>query len=456
MPVIEVPGIGNVHFPDGMKDAEMATAIDGLLAQQTQAGGQLPTTPSHNPAQALPIPTSAPAPTAAPARKPVTASQQLQEDNGSLSRGFGTLVEEGLGGVTEAASGGALGKIMGLLRLAGAPGTAAGSAVGTTVHDGLANLTQGLPGGGAEGVIPAAGAAIADAGTQVLGLRGLVSGTKTAIQGAASVLDPGVLRRAGGELISSKMGAPKTVLERAFTTPASKAAYNLADQSGPVRNMPDLASTVQEAFFQHGSLANPSKAALEHLSKLEKKFSGATRGMPYSEVMREIQALKHKADDALRGATPDGDLAKTLLDARELLIEELDKVSNLYRQANRLYRQEQAVIDVMNEVRKGTPGTALERFIENNRDVAQAFKPEVIKEISDIAHKLNDVASATPASGFRQWFSAGTKMLQINRMMASPVGRGILRESLNTTNDKIPAALGAAMQLWKARSTSEY
>jgi hypothetical protein len=459
MPVIEVPGIGNVHFPDGMKDAEMATAIDGLLAQQTQAGGQLPTTASHNPAEALPI--ASPSATPAPARKPVTAGQVLAEENRPLSAGLGTMAGEAMQGMGEIADPklGPLSTIMGLLRGVNAPSAGAGSAVGTTVHNVLGN-TPGL--GGPAGIIPTAGAALADAGTQLVtgpgAIKGLINAAKAGTRGATALLAPDVLRRAGTEAVAEKMGAPATVLERAFTTPASKAAYTMAEKSGQVKNTDDLADVVQGAFFRHGDLANPSQKALDHLSNVEKKFRGATRGMPYSEVMREVQALKHKADDALRGATPDGDLANTLLEAREYLIESLDKVSPMYRQANRLYRQEQATIDVMNAVRAGTPGTSLDKFIENNRDVIKAFSPAAVKEISAIANRLNTVASSVPAGGYRQTFSALMEMIGAHGLIASETGRAIIRKALSNTPDKIPAALSASIQLWRAgnSATSDY
>jgi hypothetical protein len=122
----------------------------------------------------------------------------------------------------------------------------------------------------------------------------------------------------------------------------------------------------------------------------------------------------------------------------------------MYRQANRLYRQEQATIDVMNAVRAGTPGTSLDKFIENNKDVIKAFSPAAVKEISAIANRLNTVASSVPAGGFRQAFSAVVEMTGLHGMIASETGRAVLRKALSNTPDKIPSALSAAVQLWRA------
>jgi predicted RNA-binding Zn ribbon-like protein len=233
----------------------------------------------------------------------------------------------------------------------------------------------------------------------------------------------------------------------------------MAEKSGLVPGTDNLANVVSQAFWHHGGLANPSEKALQHLSNLEKKLASAPgKKMPYSEVMREVQALKHKADDALRGATPDGDLAETLLDTREVIINHLDQISPMYRQANRLYRQEQATIDVMNAVRAGTPGTSLDKFIENNRDVIKAFSPAAVKEISAIANRLNTVASSVPAGGYRQTFSALMEMIGAHGLIASETGRAVIRKALSNTPDKIPSALSASIQLWRAgnSATSDY
>jgi len=347
---------------------------------------------------------------------------------------------------------GILERLLGLARAANAPAVGAGRAVGQTTQNVLANTVPEFLGGGAGGVVPAAGAALADAATQlVTGPKVIKEGLKVAkdvYQIPARILAPGIVRKAGGEAIAQGLGAPASSLERVFQTPASKAAYTLAESQGPVPTT-DLADTIQQAFFSHADLANPNKGALKYLSNLEAKFRGQQQ-LPYGDVMKEIQALKAKADSAFESTSPEGKLlGQTLRDAREYLIDELDRVSPLYRQANRLYRQESAVTDVMNAVRQGTPGANLEKLIENHPDVAKAFSQKTIKDISQIAGQLSDVASSTPAGGFRQAAQAVSKPV-MDMLFGGDWGRALLRQSLRAPKDQLPRALAGAVQTYRA------
>jgi hypothetical protein len=337
-------------------------------------------------------------------------------------------------------------KIMGLAKLINAPAVGAGSAVGTTTQNILGNI-PGL--GGPGGVIPSGGAALADAATQLVTgpavIKGAVRGVKATGQILPRILAPGHLRSAGAEAIAMELGAPATTLERVFSTPASKAAYKLAESQGPAPTA-TMRDIVEQAFMTHGNMSNPSPGALNYLSKLEKKFADYKQ-LPYGDVMKEIQALKSKADAAFSGARPDNLLGQTLREARELLIEQLDNISPIYRQANRLYRQEQATIDIVNAVRAGTPGVNLEKLIENSPDVAKAFSKPVIKEITHIAKELNDVASATPAGGFRQTLASLAK--PVTDMLTTDIGRALLRASLRSPGEKTPRAITAAVQTYK-------
>jgi hypothetical protein len=237
-----------------------------------------------------------------------------------------------------------------------------------------------------------------------------------------------------------------TTFERASQTPASKAAYTLAESQGPVNTL-DMADTLEQAFFKHADLSNPNQGALRYISNVQRKMAGGK--LAYGDVMEEVQALKARADSAFNSTAPEGKiLGNTLMQAREMLINELDKTSPLYRNANRLMRQESATRDIMNAIRSGAQGVNMEKLLENNPDIVQAFGPEAVKDIMAITNKLNSVASTTPAGGFRQFVAAAATPL--TNMMASPVGRSILRWTVTQPNERIPQALTAAIQTYKA------
>ena len=402
---------------------------------------------------------------AAAALPTTTAGQVGAEENRPFSRAWeagSNAVSQGAGQVMQ---GNALQKIMGALRIANAPSEAAGSAVGTTIQNILGNV-PGL--GGPGGVVPSGAAALGDAGTQLLtgpaAIRGGIKAVKSITQIPGRIVAPGHIREAGAEAMAMAMGQPGQAIERVFQTPASKAAYMLAETQGPVQTK-NLADILDQTFFKHADLANPDQGALKYLSNLYEKFATRPK-LSYGDVMEEIKMLKREADSALAGERPNSALGTTLMQAREYLISELDRISPLYRQANRLYRQEQAVTDIMNVARMGTPGNQLEKLIENHPDIAKSFSKGVIKEISYIAHQLSDVASATPAGGFRQTVQALAKPIA-DMTMGGPTGRAILRQVLSPATsakrlpktagelalaayDDLPKSLTAAIQTYKA------
>ena len=447
-----------LQFPDGLNQAAKqqfaAQAINAYQQRQLQTDPQGAinreiTNPSTTPELRSDMVKQA-APAAA--SQMTTPGQVLREENNPLSKGLSDTASEAVAGGSQVVSGGMLEKLLGLARMANAPAVGAGRAVGQTVQNVLANTVPEALGGGAGGVIPAGGAALADAATQLFtGPKVIQKGiqvAKEAYQIPARILAPGLVRKAGQEAIAMGMGQPGAVLERVFQTPASKAAYTLAESQGAVPTA-DLADTIQQAFFKHADLSNPNNGALGYLSNLEAKFRG-TKQLAYGDVMEEIQALKARADSAFNSTSPTGKLlGQTLSQAREYLIQELDKISPLYRQANRLYRQESAVTDVMNAVRQGTPGANLEKLIENNPDVAHAFSKNTIKNISQLAGQLSDVASTTPAGGFRQAAQAISKPV-MDMLFGGEWGRALLRQALRAPGDQLPRALAGAVQTYRA------
>jgi len=133
-----------------------------------------------------------------------TPGQVLREENNPLTKGLsGTMGELAAGGGEVMGGEGMLQRLLGLARMANAPGVGAGNAVGTTVQNVLANI-PGL--GGAGGVLPAAGAAGADAITQLLTGpavgKAAISTGKAVAQIPARVLAPGVIRQAGKEALT--------------------------------------------------------------------------------------------------------------------------------------------------------------------------------------------------------------------------------------------------------------
>src|SRR5262245_36410504 len=140
---IQLPDGSYQQFPAGMGDAEIKSKLSSAYPELM-----------------------APAPKAKPsALKTVSAAEQLAEDNRPLGQALSATGSAGMSGISDMANGGPLTKIMGLLKTINAPSEGAGAFMGTGVH----NMLSSIPGlGGPSGVVPAAGAAITDAATQLL------------------------------------------------------------------------------------------------------------------------------------------------------------------------------------------------------------------------------------------------------------------------------------------------
>ena len=416
---------------------QTATKTQADVANSQATGSSLMGTPTPNLQAVL----------KQPRFKPSTPEAELSAANRPLEKGYETLVSEGGQGIGRAAQLTPSGIVGGLAQTINAPAAGVGEAAGTATQ----NLLARVPGlGGAGGVIPAAGGALANAATQIgtgnLLMKPVVAGTKAGFKGLSEILNPGAVRKAGVEAVASRLGSAPTTLERAFQTPASKAAYEVADAVGPV-NPKGAADVIAKAFQEHQALSNPDQKALRYLNNLGSKF-GKSKSLQYSDMIDEVQMLKAQADSALNAANPRNVLGQTLMDAREKILDVMDKMSPAYRKANMLYRRESATTDILNAVRTGTPGVALEKLIENNKSIAKTFGESAMKDISKIADALNDVASTTPAGGFRQMLSAITEPL--GQMIGSNVGRRILRTTLSSTKASTPAGLNSAVQLWNA------
>lgn len=383
-----------------------------------------------------------------------TPEKVLAEENRPLQSGFGTMVGEAGSGISEMGQEGVLSKVMGLLRTINAPATGAGDVIGTGVHNILANI-PGL--GGASGVIPAAGAAGANAVTQLLSgpqmIKSAIGGGKELIKGAGKILAPNIVSEAGQEAAMKTLGAVTPTIERVFAEPASKAKYLLAENSGPVATDP-LRQIVENAFNSEAfGMASPSKKALSVLSDLEQFFSQGTK-MAYGKIMDNVQRLKAEADAALTGVRSNPALAKVLNNAREEILDELDKVNPAYRQANKLYRQEQATIDFAKALRTATPGAAIENMIEADVGIAKVFSKKQISEVLQIAKQLNTVASGRPVGEIKQIIApiaeGIAKMLGANTSAGRVILGNVLKETTGQMGKINPERLTMAVQAWRA------
>lgn len=393
------------------------------------------------------------------ARPQVSSGQVLAEQNRPLSQGFSTFAQEGARGVSEIAQvlNNPLTATGGMLRTALSPTVGAGAAVGTTAQNVLANV-PGL--GGASGVIPASGAAIADALTQVGLGPGIIKGTaalgKAGLRGVAKFIAPGELREAGVEIAAGKLGRPQELIARVLAEPTSKRLFKEMEQAEnvPIRPIYDLV----EGVFQKEVNSNlPEFSTINILNTLKGSLKASLDNpnltQSYEALADTTQRLGGKAR-ALIERRPN--TARNLYELRASILDKMDEISPTIKKANAEYRKELATDDLLLSLRNSDPGAQFKRLLEMDRSLAKAFDPKDLRELQNIAEEMSTIASTVPAGGFRQVMSVITEAPR--KMFTNPKGRALLRNSMqpvSTTGMVNPKRIYAAVQLWNAKEHTE-
>ena len=259
MAVVEVPSLGDIEFPDDMPKEQMESHIKQLLIQR-QA------TPKDSP-QAL---------TADMQR---FDAEKVQPEQQRQQAEFARLRQAGQQSAIQEPA---------FQKLAGATIPAAATAASFLVPgSGLAGLlTQGALSGGATAANQALGFEPKDA-TQVgiaaalpAAAKGLVGAGKSLVSGASKLVAPGIVREAATDIAAKTAGQPGTFLERVFTTPASKAAFQQARANVADVPLAPIGQILSDSL-QGAKLG--TKVADSHLKDFVRRFQGKASA-PYETL----------------------------------------------------------------------------------------------------------------------------------------------------------------------------
>lgn len=258
-----------------------------------------------------------------------------------------------------------------------------------------------------------------------LAAKGAVSGIKGLSKAAGKFFAPGATRTAGVEAAMESAGAVPNTINRAFTTPASKAAYAEVARQGPVAT-PPIVNAIDMALDKITHMANPSKPAQKHLENLLAKYKSGPQAS-YANVVEEMQDLRVKAQGALtRG---DNITSTKLYEARATILDELDKISPAIKNANRLYRREQAVEQISRVLSNPRPDVKLGELLIRDPLVRGIVSKQDAQMFDKIAKQLSTMGTqASPYSG------VGARALNfiaapLAAAMASKTGQYLLRQT---------------------------
>ena len=289
---------------------------------------------------------------------------------------------------------------------------------------------------------------VALAGAIPPAVSGAVKGGLTGAKILGQWLAPAATREAATEAAALRIGLPATTLERATQTPASEALFQATKQIGAIPTAA-IKNTVDDAIQEVAGMANVNTRGIKYLSNLSRKF--ATKPVTdYSDVVRELQAMRGEAEAARGGLRPDLNRARALEQARWKIIDDLDNISPALKAANQQYRLEESGQELVKAMRAATPNVAVRQLLETNKLVSGAFDKTAKADILKIVDSITGISEGAP-QGFL------LKLIEpLGNAMTNPTGRKFLRYVLTQPGAKTPARLAAALQFARAYRANPY
>ena len=338
----------------------------------------------------------------------VSPSQVNIEENRPIARA-GEALERGVTGGLEAmfAPESSMGeRLLGIPRLLAAPGEGVGEAFGTTAQ----NVLGAVPGlGGPSGVVPAAGATAANLYGQFITGAALAKGLGMAGRGIGRLFKAPANKEAViGELAKESLGQPGNFGERVMQMgQEAKALFQAAEQAGPVP-LQGIKRAVSSNLDKAEGMLKPSaeltgKTGL--LSSLSERLAVPQRAS-YGRLMEFEQELGRKARDLLKGANPDSNSAFLLNKTRSEILDAMDQVSPIIKQANARYKLDIVSRDVIEILRGANPGAKLRTALEADPIMANVLNIRTPKALDALVAKADEIGKiADPLSRSQQVIS---------------------------------------------------
>ena len=250
-----------------------------------------------------------------------------------------------------------------------------------------------------------------------------------------------MVREAATDIASRTAGRPGSFLERVFTTPVSRAAFQQARAN--VSDVP-LQSIGQALSDSLTTTRLGTKVADSHLKDMVRRYQGRAVA-PYDQLLDEAQNFE-KVAQGLETRSPAS--AAKLRNVRKTMLDAMDAISPDIKNANTLYRKEMIGKDVTAAMRSGNPTKEISQYFENNPDAAKVVGSDKVNLIKKIALEFGDVSPNSPEGGmFRSIIGALGPMS--GPMLMSDLGQIILKSSM-VSGRPTAAGLATAASFWRA------
>lgn len=319
----------------------------------------------------------------------------------------------------------------------------------------LGFLGQAAVGAGAEllnqklGLAPESKAQVALAGGVPLIAGGLAKSVKTLTKAGAELAAPGALREAAAEATAERFGQLPETLKRIYTKLPSARLFNEARAQGPVPTQ-SILNTIGKALQAEKIKSTPNSTTVRRLENLLNKYQQGPEAS-YDDLITEMQELRLYATGALERRNPAA--AKSLLDARSQILDEMSKISPVIKEANRTYARESLVQDTINVMRGPNPASKLRTLIETDSVYKNLFTRDELKDVVYLADQISDVASSAPAGFGRQLLSAMTE--PVSQLILTRPGRAILRQVIKPQKKLTVVGVATALQFMRAYIASK-
>jgi len=250
------------------------------------------------------------------------------------------------------------------------------------------------------------------AGITPPGSRGIFRAGKASFRGGTGFFVPQAMRESGVELAKAR-----------FSGAASRQLYRQLLDKGTVPTH-KIGLAIDRMIVAEAATSKPRKEAIETLQLLRDKLT--KRSVPrteavfprqtltdkssgftprpttrtvediipvnefgYKDLVEEVQRLRRDAQFHFSGGTTaDPNTGVRLSKSANAIIEELDTVSDIYKQANAAFRREESIKALAKELRKGNPGISIRTMFEQDDLIRETFSSRELKEIIDIADDI--------------------------------------------------------------------
>jgi hypothetical protein len=278
------------------------------------------------------------------------------------------------------------------------------------------------------GVTPESMPDLVAAGGMPLLFRGGKELIKDITRGVSGFVAPSATREAGVQVIEAQFGRRGANL------------YGLLKKQPPILS-DTVSKVIKEAIAEETATATPRRVAVKTLMDLV-KWVGKQEEIPHAQMVKEVQRLRHMAKSHF--AKGDHTTGTTLNQAATKIIDSLDEVSPLLKQANMAYRRQQAMDEITTQMRKLDAAVAA-REVFKDPLIKGAFTRSEREEIIRVSDTISRITLSGTGGAANRFIMMVAEPLA--DLMSSNKGRRLLENLLMRPNMNASRFAGGVGQI---------